>query len=63
MGTLSLADIAAKADDFADHLSSVEGLKTGLRIIAQNVRDAADRQSKTLDRIEAKLDELERRSK
>lgn len=54
MAALPLADIARKADDLADNLESVGGLKTALRIIAANVRDADSEQSKALDRIEKK---------
>jgi hypothetical protein len=36
---LTLADIAEKADGYADNLGSAEGLKSAMRIVAQNVRD------------------------
>jgi hypothetical protein len=39
VSALTLSDIVEKADAYADHLGSVEGLQGALRIVAQNVRD------------------------
>lgn len=42
---LTLADIAEKAEGYAAHLASVDGLQGAMRILAQNIRDAASRPS------------------
>jgi hypothetical protein len=41
MSDLTLDEIATKAEAYADNLGSVEGLRSALLIVAQNVRDAA----------------------